>query len=298
METDRELLAANNRLLEKRKAMGNHIQLTSNAMNEFEGPKCDHGIPLGLGCPQCEEQRTKYDEERRREIAEREKRDREENEKIIKDHLEEKRQNPQKWMEGVPAKFKNASFDNFIGGDIIKKKCREFVSNYNREGIFGRGLLSYPGSILFTGPTGCGKTHLAVALCRELVRENKNGQIRFITTPELLLEIRATFGTKKPFDSWDKGDPNQTEEQVIDNYSGVELLVLDDLGSEKTSDFTIQSLYLIIDRRNRELKPTIITTNLSLQEIEDNLSARIASRLADMTIIKINMPDYRKRRKA
>lgn len=252
-------------------------------MNKFECPKCEHGTPLGRECPQCEEQREKQAEERRREIAEREKSER-----------EEKRQNPQKWMEGVPVKFKGASFDNFIGGDIIKKKCREFINNYNR---LDNGLLSYPGSILFTGPTGCGKTHLAIALWRELVRENRKGRIRFITTPELLLEIRATFGAKRPFDSWDKSDPNQTEEQVIDKYSGVELLILDDLGSEKTSDFTIQSLYLIIDRRNRELKPTIITTNLSLQEIEENINARIASRLADMTIIKINMPDYRKKRK-
>lgn len=297
METDLELLEANNRLLEKRKAMGNHIQLTSNAMNEFEGPKCDHGIPLGLGCPQCEEQRAKYEEEKRRKIAELEKRDREENEKITKGRLEEKRQNPQKWMEGVPAKFKDASFDNFIGGDIIKKKCVEFINNYNRNEACVNRLLSYPGSILFTGPTGCGKTHLAIALWRELVRENRDGKCFFITVPELLLEIRSTFGTKKQFDGWDKGNPNQTEEQIIDKYSGVELLVLDDLGSEKTSDFTIQSLYLIIDRRNRELKPTIITTNLSLQEIEENINARIASRLADMTIIKINMPDYRKRRK-
>lgn len=305
METDMGLLEANNRLLEKRKAMASRTRLTSNAMSKFETPKCNHGIHLGQACTQCEEENKKQAEAERCVKAEKAEKEREEEEKARKDFLEKKKQNPQEWMKGVPAKFREASFDNFRGGDIIKKKCLEFISAYNRdiriyEGVnasFDKGLLSYPGSIVFTGTTGCGKTHLAVSLWRELVLESRSREVFFITVPELLLEIRATFGQKKSFDSWEKSDPNQTEEQVINNYSKVELLILDDLGSEKTSDFTIQSLYLIIDRRNRELRPTIITTNLSLQEIEDNLGARIASRLADMTIIKINMPDYRKGRK-
>ena len=73
-----------------------------------------------------------------------------------------------------------------------------------------------------------------------------------------------------------------TEQDVLDKYSKCDLLLLDDLGSEKVSDFTIQSLYLVIDRRNRDLRPTIVTTNLSLEEIETQIDARMASRLADM----------------
>jgi DNA replication protein DnaC len=73
-------------------------------------------------------------------------------------------------------------------------------------------------------------------------------------------------------------------------------LCLDDLGAEKTTEYAITTLYLIIDRRIRNEMQTIITTNLSLDEIEATLGARIASRLAEMKIIKINMPDYRKKR--
>ena len=98
---------------------------------------------------------------------------------------------------------------------------------------------------------------------------------------------------KKDFDDDNR---DETESDVLDKYSSCELLILDDLGSEKTSDFTIQSLYLIIDRRYRNLKPTIITTNLTLPEIGEKIDARIASRLSEMKVIEINMPDYRKKR--
>lgn len=53
---------------------------------------------------------------------------------------------------------------------------------------------------------------------------------------------------------------------------------------------------VFIDRKIRDAKRTIITTNLSLKEIEEKLDARIASRLSGMQNIKINMPDHRKRR--
>jgi DNA replication protein DnaC len=74
-------------------------------------------------------------------------------------------------------------------------------------------------------------------------------------------------------------------------------LVLDDLGAEKDSEHALTTLYLIIDRRNRDELPTVVTTNYTPDEIESRLGARIASRLADMkTISLMKICDYRKRR--
>ena len=108
----------------------------------------------------------------------------------------------------------------------------------------------------------------------------------FVTVPELLFEIRQTF----------KDDSFESEKSIVDKYSGVSLLVLDDLGAEKTTEWAESTLYLIIDRRNRDEKWTIVTSNLTLPEIEQTLGARIASRLSDMKVVNIKLPDYRKKR--
>lgn len=107
----------------------------------------------------------------------------------------------------------------------------------------------------------------------------------FVTVPELLLEIRKSFGKE-----------DQDESKIVDKYSNVSLLILDDLGAEKCSEWAEATLYIIIDRRNRDEMMTIVTSNLSLPEIEQHLGARIASRLSDMKVINIKMPDYRKKR--
>lgn len=253
--------------------MENHIQSTTNFRDFI--PSCVHGRKLDEKCEECEVIK-KTNEERRKKTQE----DYEAETKEWEEKENESRQkNPHLYMKFIPLKFRSRSFENFNGSEevkkILKKYCDSFmVSNTN------------PGSVLMTGKTGCGKTHLAVAIVTELVKRSRRLYCRFITAPELLLEIRATYGTN-----------NETsEEAIIKEYSDCDLLILDDLGAEKTSEFSIQSLYLIIDRRNRELKPTIITTNLSLEEIEKKIDARMASRLADMKIIKLNMPDYRKKR--
>ena len=202
----------------------------------------------------------------------------------------------------IPKKFLDRSLDNFKGSEPVKKLCLEYANGFIKKTtcLRGRplmddGLVGYPGSVLFTGKPGCGKTHLAIAIVREL-KKRMPVQVLFTTAPELLLEIRATF---RP--SAGKYDDHgiceaDTENDILDKYSQCELLILDDLGAEKVSDFTIQSLYLVIDRRNRDLRPTIVTTNLSLEEIETEIDARMASRLADMKIVKLTMPDYRKLR--
>jgi DNA replication protein DnaC len=258
------------------------------SVSRFQIPDCRHGNPINE-CEIC-----------RRERNEREMKEQEAERLRIEKLKAERSEHPERWMRNIPRRYLSYSFDNFTGGDMVKKICRNFIAKYPDVN-----------SLLLTGPPGSGKTHLAMATCRGLIEDMKvNGcgppqedgelpsyqvvnddyqgnDVSFTTVPELLLEIRSTFGANSL----------ESEDDVIKKYARVKLLILDDLGAEKASEFAIQSLYLLIDRRNRDLKPTIITTNLSLNEIEERLNGRIASRLAEMQVVKINMPDHRKMRK-
>lgn len=175
----------------------------------------------------------------------------------------------------IPSRYLECSFDNFQGNDPL---VRRVMASMDRDE-----------SLVLIGNTGCGKTHLAIAAMRRGVDTGRIGpRSAFITVPELLMKIRATF----------RDEARETEEEIIDRYSRYPFLVLDDLGAEKTTEFSIATLELIINRRVMEDILTIITTNLTLDEIEQKLSARIASRLSEMNCVKIAMPDYRKRRKS
>lgn len=166
----------------------------------------------------------------------------------------------------IPKAYRDCTFESFSGNDKL---------------VQGLIKLTDTGcDILLRGETGCGKTHLAVSMML------RAGNGYFTTAPELLLRIRSTFNENS----------SETEDQVINDLCRHELLVLDDLGAEKTTEFAITTLYIIIDRRIRDAKRTIITTNLSLKEIEEKLDARIASRLSGMQNVRISMPDYRKKR--
>lgn len=206
-----------------------------------------------------------------------------EREKVRKQKLlKEKQDYPERFLLnfGVPKKHLHCTLDTFKNNSKLIGICQNY-------------LLKLDSSILFTGPCGCGKTHLAVSVLREAVKANKIAEAIFTTAPELLLEIRQTFqSTPRIIDG-----VVISEADVIEKYSNAPFLILDDLGAEKTSEWTITTLYLIIDRRNREEKPTIFTTNMSLSKVEKHLSSRIASRLADCQIIQISMLDYRKSRK-
>ncbi len=176
--------------------------------------------------------------------------------------------NPSLQSSGIAKRHQECSFETFKSNEKLVKDLR---------GI--------EGSIVLIGKTGSGKTHLAISIFREAkVSDARNGY--FITVPELLLKIRSAFTPGS----------TETEEDLIKRFAGYEILVLDDLGAEKTTEWSITTLYLILDRRNREMKRTIVTTNLTLQDIENTLGARIASRLAEMRVIKLNMQDYRKNR--
>ncbi len=168
--------------------------------------------------------------------------------------------------QGVPSKYGLCSFDNFEGNSKISEYLKAIA--YSKE------------NIVLTGNPGCGKTHLAIAMMRH------TGSGKFITIPDLLLQIRDTFNSGNLL----------TEKELIEDFSKEGFLVLDDLGAEKSSEYSITTLYLILNRRINDEKKTVITTNLSMQKISEALGDRISSRLSGMNIVKINMPDYRKKR--
>ena len=257
-------------------------------MQSFKIDTCEHGIPVSVHCSKCkpsddqveEITHCKHDRDTEhcwecREAEDRKVRLLE----LLNDPTESLRQS-------IPAKYLKSSFSTFQNNEKLIKECREY-----KDG----GLVLY-------GNTGCGKTHLAVSILRNLYENNLRKSLesndgywiplpvgvtmRFKPVPDLLMEIRSSF----------QENAVKTEEQIIHEYATIPFLILDDLGSEKTSEFSITTLYIIIDRRDRELMPTVITTNLNNKEIEDKLGARIASRLAGMKNIKINMPDWRKKR--
>lgn len=125
----------------------------------------------------------------------------------------------------------------------------------------------------FTGPTGTGKTGLAVGLAWAW-REKYRRPILFATLPDLLSELRATYGRHD----------GQTETEVIRRYTDAPLLVLDDLGAEQVSGtgWVEDRLYQTVGRRHSNGLPTVFTSNLGVDETAARLGSRLAWRIWEM----------------
>jgi DNA replication protein DnaC len=131
--------------------------------------------------------------------------------------------------------------------------------------------------LLLHGRHGVGKTHLAVAILKEIVR-SKGARGYFYETRELLKLVRDTYA----------GGDN-TEMDVLRPVLEADLLVLDDLGAEKTSEWVQETLGLVVNTRYSERRPTIFTTNLEdsadagdVNSMLVRVGARIRSRLFEM----------------
>jgi len=183
----------------------------------------------------------------------------------------------------VPLKYREVSLDSFKVVDSSTQKAL----NRARQYVFDRGEIAELGSgegIFMYGPNGTGKTHLAVAIMRSLTLAGELDWY-FIKAPRLLMAIRRAFKEKYA----------QTEEEFIERFINYKYLVIDELGVEKITDWSLQTLYLIIDGRSDALKSTIITSNLSPREVRREIEARIASRIVGMSseILEFKCADWR-----
>jgi len=153
----------------------------------------------------------------------------------------------------------------------------------------GVDLLALGGNKLY-GPHGVGKTHLAVGILKEAIR-SKGARGYFFETRDLLRLVRDTYNRSV----------DETEMSVLAPVLNADLLVLDDLGAEKSSEWVQETLGLVVNTRYNAKRATIFTSNLDddlpntdLRSFIYQLGARTRSRLKEMCHwVKIIGPDYR-----
>ena len=177
----------------------------------------------------------------------------------------------------------NCRFDNFKldfypdGAGTSPKKRMESVLNYCKE--YAADFSRRSPSLLLYGKTGLGKTHLSLAIAGKAVEEGYG----------VIYSSAQNLFNKLEKDKFGKADAN-TEETILD----CDLLIIDDLGAEFTTQFTVSALYNIVNSRELEGKPTIISTNLVPDELKSTYSDRIASRiLSAYTILQFDGADIR-----
>ncbi len=176
--------------------------------------------------------------------------------------------------------LKELTFESFqprgqIG--LAEKQANSLEMAFNQANHYARNL---NGWLLLQGGYGCGKTHLAAAIANFAVEMGV--PTLFLTVPDLLDMLRFSYDSE-----------DTTFENRFNEIRNASLLILDDFGTQNATGWAQEKLFQIINYRYINKLPLVITTNLSLDDVE----ARFRSRLSDrelVTDVRINAPDYRR----
>lgn len=166
--------------------------------------------------------------------------------------------------------------DSKILATAAKKMTANYIKNFVKFKDLGKGLYFY------SNTKGSGKTRLAVSLGNVLLKNLKQ-QVKFITCSSLLTEIRNTYNSNS----------NYTESQLLESISSINILIIDDIGVEKPSDWVNEILFNIFDNRMKYKRITIFTSNCIIENLKHD--DRLKSRLNKMCVpIKMPEEDIRK----
>lgn len=175
--------------------------------------------------------------------------------------------------------FRNMRFETFQTRGRRGLGDRQIQSLEQAYQVSRHFAQTLQGWLLLMGGYGCGKTHLAAAIANFAVEQGV--PVLFLTVPDLLDWLRFAFEST-----------DENFEARFEEIRHIRLLVLDDLGTQNSTPWAAEKLYQIINYRYLLRLPTVITTNLTL----DDLDGRIRSRLMDadlVTRVEIQAPDYR-----
>jgi len=220
-------------------------------------------------CQNCAEEREKREQER---------------ERLAREHLEESRYREMVALARIPPKWKDVNFNN-SNPDLNPrafKIAKRYAERFNAQS---------PSLVFYSPGNGTGKTHLAACITNYVLHE-KRLPVLFKKARDLMLDIRRTFS--------DRGD--MTEADILDRVLSVQLLVLDDVGVDPTSQWLQATYWTVFDRRLEWQLPVLVTTNKPLEapqgevSLADRIGQGAVSRLIELcqeNVIDMIGPDLR-----
>jgi len=180
----------------------------------------------------------------------------------------------------MPARLREQTFErfnlNYYSRRMKDDRGRSYYENAaNALRVSRKFVESYlagdsQDGLMFCGDVGTGKTFLACCIANAVLE--RGGEVLFLIVPDFLDRIRATYA--------DRDDVS--ERDLVEQAKNVPLLVLDDLGAHTYSEWARQKIYSLLNYRLNHKLPVIVTTNLNLQELQELLGERTASRLIQM----------------
>jgi DNA replication protein DnaC len=167
----------------------------------------------------------------------------------------------------LPPRYSHVKYEDVPAN--IREKLKKNVK-------LGRGLYLF-------GDCGTGKTHIAYAIMKNCIE--KQIRAKMYNSPEMLDVIRNYYGRKGI-------DYRDNELSMLTDYEG--LLIIDDVGAEKPTEWVAETFYKIINIRYEKVLPTVFTSNYSLDQLAEKIGDRVPSRIYEMCeVVKLSGKDRR-----
>ena len=163
----------------------------------------------------------------------------------------------------IPRRFRNKTLDNFETKEKFQQFVKTIADDYvaDLENNIANGV-----SLVFLGPCGTGKTHLACGIAHEAIKRGYTAL--FVSVSTLIRKVRASWGTK-------------TEEEVLKVFTNCDFMILDEVGIQAGTENERNILFDVLNTRYADMRPTIVISNLKLVEITNYLGTRIIDRLSE-----------------
>ncbi len=177
------------------------------------------------------------------------------------------------------------TFDSYVYPNAeaheIVQKCRSYVDNFGKPGK----VLDQGTSLCLVGAPGTGKTHIACAMGVAIAKAGYN--VAYKRLYELMRQIKNTYahGAK------------DSEEGIINNLTKADLLILDEVGLKTLSEHESSLVYQVIDQRYEAVRPTVIVSNLSEEDLGKHLGPRTIDRMYENhgAVFNFDWDSYRRK---